>query len=87
MGQSLKMCLLSAAQTCWPRYLPEEEDQMAKLEVREGDRILVWLDVTRVAENALEEQVVTVNVPGQRVTATLKSFDVVKHEKGNGWPG
>ena len=60
---------------------------MAKLEVREGDRILVWLDVTRVAENALEEQVVTVNVPGQRVTATLKSFDVVKHEKGNGWPG
>ncbi|WP_156460501.1 hypothetical protein [Devosia sp. Root635] len=45
---------------------------MAKREVREGDRILVWLDVTRVAANALEEQVVTVDVPGQKVTAPLK---------------
>lgn len=63
-------------------------DQMAKMiEVREGDRILVWLDVTRVAEDALDQQVVTVDMPGQKVTALLKSFDIVKHEKGHNWPG
>lgn len=59
---------------------------MAKREVREGDRILVWLDVTRVTENSLDQQVVTVQAPGQKVTTLLTSFDIVKHEKGPNWP-
>lgn len=67
-------------------FVTQTEDQLAKIDVREGDRILVWLDITRVSENALDEQVVTVSVPGQKVTATLKSFEVVKHEKGRNWP-
>ena len=57
-----------------------------KLEVREGDRILVWLDVTRVSENALEDQLVTVEVGGQKVTALLDGYEVEKHERGPNWP-
>ena len=60
---------------------------MAKIEIREGDRIQVWLKVTRVTENALKEPVVTVDAPGQKVTAVLKSFDLVRQEKGPNWPG
>lgn len=65
-----------------------------KVEVREGDRILVWLKVRRVTENDLDDAVVTVEVPtltlspgDRRVTALLKDFDLVKAEKGSGWPG
>lgn len=57
-----------------------------KMEVREGDRILVWLDVTRVSENALEDPVVTVQLPGQKVTALLEAFEVETVEKGSNWP-
>lgn len=71
-----------------------EEDGMAKTEVREGDRILVWLPVRIVRENDLNDQVVTVEVPrltlspgDGRVTALPKDFDLVKVEKGRNWPG
>ncbi len=57
-----------------------------KLEVREGDRILVWLDVTRVSENSLEDPIVTVQLPGQKVTALLEAFEVETVEKGSNWP-
>ncbi len=57
-----------------------------KLEVREGDRILVWLDLSRVTEDEQDRPVVTVLLPGQRVTAPLRDFDIVKHEKGGSWP-
>ena len=57
-----------------------------KLEVREGDRILVWLDLSRVTEDEQDRPVVTVLLPGQRVTAPLRDFDIVKHEKGGNWP-
>jgi hypothetical protein len=64
-----------------------------RMEVREGDRILVWLPVRRVTENANDDQVVTVEVPGltlspgdRRVTALLKDFELVKTERGHNWP-
>lgn len=59
-----------------------------KLEVREGDRIQVWLKVARVADELDIDgrQIVTVEVAGQRVTAPLEHFKVVKAERGNNWP-
>lgn len=58
-----------------------------KLEVREGDRIQVWLKVARVAEEeAMDRQIVTVEIVGQRVTAALEHFKAVKVERGNNWP-
>ena len=59
---------------------------MAKIEVREGDRVLVWLPVRVIREDALEEQVVTLELFGQRVSGKLKDGDIVEHEKGTGWP-
>lgn len=59
-----------------------------KLEVREGDRIQVWLKVARVADELDIDgrQIVTVEVVGQRVTAALEHFKVLGVEKGNNWP-
>lgn len=58
-----------------------------KTEVREGDRIQVWLEVTRVAdEKVMGDQIVTVSVAGQRITAPLGRLHPVKTERGNNWP-
>ena len=59
-----------------------------KLEVREGDRIQVWLKVARVADELDIDgrQIVTVEVVGQRVTAALDNFKAVGVERGNNWP-
>lgn len=59
-----------------------------KLEVREGDRIQVWLKVARVADDLdiAGRQIVTVELVGQRVTAPLERFHPLKMEKGNNWP-
>lgn len=57
-----------------------------KVEVRENDRILVWLTVTRVTDTDPRRPLVTVQVADQKVSATIESFNVVKTEKGNNWP-
>ena len=59
-----------------------------KLEVREGDRIQVWLKVARVADelDIAGRQIVTVELVGQRFTAPLEHYRVVKVERGNNWP-
>ena len=57
-----------------------------KVEVRENDRILVWLPVTRVTDTDRNRPLITVQVADQKVSATIESFDVVKTEKGNNWP-
>ena len=56
------------------------------VEVRENDRILVWLTVTRVTDTDPRRPLVTVQVADQKVSATIESFNVVKTEKGNNWP-
>lgn len=57
------------------------------IDVREGDRVLVWLPVRVIREDLLKEQVVTLELFGQRLSGKLKDADVIKHEKGHGWPG
>lgn len=59
-----------------------------KLEVREGDRIQVWLKVARVADelDISGRQIVTVELVGQRFTAPLEHFKAIKAERGNNWP-
>ncbi|KFC62790.1 hypothetical protein FF80_03357 [Devosia sp. LC5] len=59
-----------------------------KMEVREGDRIQVWLKVARVADELDIDcrQIVTVELAGQRFTAPLDHFDVVRVQRGNNWP-
>lgn len=58
-----------------------------RIEVREGDFITGRVPVRLVREDKLERQVVTVELFGQRLSGLLlSSVDVVKHEKGNGWP-
>ncbi|UXN70882.1 hypothetical protein N8A98_06760 [Devosia neptuniae] len=59
-----------------------------KLEVREGDRIQVWLKVARVADelDIAGRQIVTVELVGQRFTAALEHFKAGRVERGNNWP-
>jgi hypothetical protein len=57
-----------------------------KIEVREGDYVTVRLPVRVAREDALEEQVVTLELFGQRISGKLKDADVTKHEKGPNWP-
>lgn len=57
---------------------------MAKIEVREKDTITIKVPVVRVSDDG--EQF-TIEVGGQRITGTGFGLDIVKHEKGNGWPG
>lgn len=57
-----------------------------KIEVREDDHVTIRLPVRVVRENNADEQLVTLELFGQRVTGLLRFEDVVKHEKGNGWP-
>jgi len=59
---------------------------LAVKEVREGDFITVRVPVRVVREDAIERQVVTVELFGQRLSGLLSSADVVKHEKGSNWP-
>lgn len=63
------------------------EEVAKKIEVREHDRMLIWVDVTRVAEDSLERPLVTVQVAGQKVTALLGVLEVERVEKGGNWPG
>ena len=58
-----------------------------KIEVREGDYLTIRMPVRIARENALGEQVVTVELFGQRLSGLLKTAEVVKHEKGSDWPG
>jgi len=60
---------------------------MAKTEVREGDFLTIRVPVRVTREDALHHQIVTVELFGQRVSGMVDSLDVVRHEKGNGWPG
>ena len=57
---------------------------MAKIDVREGDHLVIRVRVARVSDDG--EQF-TLEVGGQRVTGTGLGLDIVKHEKGSGWPG
>lgn len=58
-----------------------------KLEVREGDWIIVRLPVIYATDPDEEgRQRVTTQAANQRVTAPLSSFDVVKAERGSNWP-
>jgi hypothetical protein len=56
-------------------------------EVREGDTLTIRVPVRLVRDDALERQVVTVELFGQRLSGLLSSADIVKHEKGPNWPG
>lgn len=56
------------------------------IEVREGDTLTIKVQVKITNENALGEQIVTLEVFGRRTTGLLKFLDLVKIEKGNGWP-
>lgn len=62
----------------------ETEDQLAKIDVREGDELTVRLRVVRVSDDG---ETFTLQVGGQRVTTTGVTLDIVKHEKGASWPG
>lgn len=53
------------------------------MEVREGDELTVKLRVVRVSDDG---ETFTLQVGGQRFTGTGYGLDIVKHEKGNGWP-
>ena len=56
---------------------------MAKMEVREHDHLVIRVKVVRVSDDG---ETFTVDVGGQRITGTGYGLDVVKHEKGSGWP-
>jgi len=58
---------------------------LAVKEVREGDFITIRVPVRLVREDALDRQIVTVELFGQRLSGLLRSVDVVKHEKGANW--
>jgi hypothetical protein len=58
-----------------------------KIEVREGDYVTVRLPVRLAREDVLLEQIVTLEIFGQRVSGKLKNIDIVKHDKGPNWPG
>lgn len=57
-----------------------------RLEVREGDYLTVRLPVRVTRDDALDEQIVTLELFGQRVSGPLERAPVVKHEKGPNWP-
>jgi hypothetical protein len=59
------------------------EDQLAKIEVREGDELTVKLRVVRVSDDG---ETFTLQVGGQRVTTTGVTLEIVKQEKGSNWP-
>lgn len=61
---------------------------MAKFDdVREGDTLTIRVPVRLIRDDALERQIVTVELFGQRLSGLLSSADIVKHEKGSNWPG
>ena len=62
----------------------KRSDEMAKLNVREGDTLTIKVKVSRVSDDGDK---VTINVLGQMFTAKGEYFDVVRHEKGPNWPG
>lgn len=58
-----------------------------KIEVREGDWVIVRLPVKYVTDkDERGQQRMTVHIANQRVTADLDMFDVVRTERGNNWP-
>jgi hypothetical protein len=57
-----------------------------KLEVRENDYVTVRVPVRLVRDDTLDQQVVTLELFGQRLSGKLQNADVVKHEKGPNWP-
>lgn len=59
---------------------------MAVKEVREGDFITIRVPVRLTREDAVQRQIVTVDLFGQRLSGLLSSAEVVKHEKGANWP-
>jgi hypothetical protein len=59
------------------------EDQLAKIEVREGDELTVKLRVVRVSDDG---ETFTLQVGGQRFTTTGVTLDIVGHQKGGNWP-
>jgi hypothetical protein len=56
---------------------------MAKIEVREGDTLIIKVRVARVSDDG---EKFTIEVAGQRYTGTGVGLDVVKQEKGPNWP-
>lgn len=60
--------------------------ELVRIELREGDYVTLRLPVRMIREDALEEQVVTLELFGQRVSGKLRAADIVKHEKGSNWP-
>lgn len=54
-----------------------------KIEVREGDTLTIRVRVSRVSDDGDK---VTITVMGQPFTAGAAYLDIVKHEKGSGWP-
>lgn len=67
-----------------PTGIADEVFQMAKIEVREGDTLVIKVRVARVSDDG---EKFTIEVAGQRYTGTGIGLDIVKHEKGANWPG
>ena len=53
-----------------------------KMEVREGDYLTVRLPVRVARDEPLDDQIVTLELFGQRISGPLELAPVVKHEKG-----
>ena len=58
-----------------------------KMEVREGDYLTVRLPVRVARDEPLDDQIVTLELFGQRISGPLGLAPGVKHEKGVNWPG
>lgn len=52
--------------------------------MREGDTLTIKVRVSRVSDDG---EKVTITVLGQPFTVGADYLDIVKHEKGNNWPG